>query len=78
MFLREVTLSIFLYRIPQFCLRISHFDLLSIAEQHIEAIKLLLEAKAGANIVNKNGDTPLIYAASENHTEAMKLLLEVM
>ena len=42
----------------------------------IQATRILLDAKADVNAVNKDGNTALIYAAHRNNAKLVKLLLE--
>ena len=42
----------------------------------MKQLKVLLEAGADPNIVNKNGSSALMMASSKGHTEHVKLLLD--
>ncbi len=43
----------------------------------IEKVKSLISEGADVNVVDKNGDTPLIWAATNGHKETVETLLKV-
>ena len=49
--------------------------LLSLGFNHLDVARLLLNAGADADVKNRKGDTPLLFAAREGLSEAVRLLL---
>jgi ankyrin repeat protein len=62
-------------------LKEAFFDafILALKSQHLEMIKLFIDAGVNVNLKSKNGDTPLMYAIlvkNENQEKLIELLLE--
>lgn len=50
--------------------------MIAVAQQHIEAVKILLEAGGNPNIYNSMGRTPLMFASRYGNKEIVAMLLQ--